>query len=275
MVLNSGWTAQSNDYFNWKYTFQGGRQDAITGFINFQRRDYNPRTYTWNTQDQLIIDGLDRYDFVTNNPINKTDATGLYTVSIVIYVDTVGRPSTFNRANVEANIRAMFSAVSPPHGNKFTISLVDRDASTVLPTNLGFHYDKPGGSYNASGWDYVPLVNIGTKSYRACTKRVQQYNGLVKWTSGTIMGSSTGNLGEISPPAIITNATTAGLTPNWDITFANFISHEVIYHAMMGYWLHYGPKIEFTSGSGNVDTLQTIPSWFSEKFIKKLDLDKP
>jgi len=77
MVLNSDWTAQSNDYFNWKYTFQGGRQDAITGFINFQRRDYNPRTYTWNTQDQLIIDGLDRYRLECNNPINHTDWNGM------------------------------------------------------------------------------------------------------------------------------------------------------------------------------------------------------
>jgi len=91
MVLNSGWTAQSNDYFNWKYTFQGGRQDAITGFINFQRRDYNPRTYTWNTQDQLIIDGLDRYDFVTNNPINKVDPKGLQASAVPLPAPKIER----------------------------------------------------------------------------------------------------------------------------------------------------------------------------------------
>ena len=58
-------------------------QDSVTGNINFQMRDYNPRTFTWNTQDPLgYVNGPDMYQFVGDNPINRFDPSGLQTTTI-------------------------------------------------------------------------------------------------------------------------------------------------------------------------------------------------
>jgi RHS repeat-associated protein len=71
------WVAQSSDTLNFRNTFQGGREDLRTGLINFQRRDYNPRTYTWNTADPLgYVDGMSRYPFVRGNPVKRVDWSG-------------------------------------------------------------------------------------------------------------------------------------------------------------------------------------------------------
>ena len=76
-VDNSSWSATSDSKV-WNITFQGGMQDQVTGNINFQMRDYNPRTFTWNTQDPLgYVNGPDVYQFVADNPINRVDPTGL------------------------------------------------------------------------------------------------------------------------------------------------------------------------------------------------------
>jgi RHS repeat-associated protein len=78
-ITNSLWVVQSGDplHLNLRNTFQGGREDLTTGLINFQRRDYNPRTYTWNTADP-IQDGLNWYEPFGGNPINHVDPQGTW-----------------------------------------------------------------------------------------------------------------------------------------------------------------------------------------------------
>jgi RHS repeat-associated protein len=62
---------------NWTKTFQGGEENAATGLVNFNNRDYNLHTFTWNTADPLgYVDGLSRYPFVAGNPINRLDPLG-------------------------------------------------------------------------------------------------------------------------------------------------------------------------------------------------------
>jgi RHS repeat-associated protein len=78
---DGNWSVQGSDTLGVKNTYQGGREDLATGLINFQRRDYNPRTYTWNSADPLgNPDGPSRYGFVANNPINRVDPTGRYSI---------------------------------------------------------------------------------------------------------------------------------------------------------------------------------------------------
>jgi RHS repeat-associated protein len=77
VVTDGTWTVQSGDTLNWTKTFQGGEENAATGLVNFNNRDYNLRTFTWNTADPLgYVDGLSRYPFVADNPINRVDPNG-------------------------------------------------------------------------------------------------------------------------------------------------------------------------------------------------------
>jgi len=85
-VLTGNWSATPYPAFVLQ-SFQGGLKDQITGNINFDYRDYNPATMTWNTQDPLVFaDGMNRYRAMGNNTINYTDSTGLSTY--VIMYDT-------------------------------------------------------------------------------------------------------------------------------------------------------------------------------------------
>jgi len=80
IVTNGDWTVQSGDTLGWENTYQGGREDLVTGLINFQQRDYNPRTMTWNSADPLVyVDGMNRQRFDAANPINFTDPNGTWT----------------------------------------------------------------------------------------------------------------------------------------------------------------------------------------------------
>jgi len=72
---------QVGDALSLRQTYQGGWQDQATGLINFQMRDYNPRTQTWISQDPLgYVDGMNAYLFVRGNPLNLKDPFGLEAV---------------------------------------------------------------------------------------------------------------------------------------------------------------------------------------------------
>ncbi len=75
-TYNGSWVSNTN-YLGMNITFQGGRQDGVTGNIHFDMRDYNPRTYTWNTQDPLgYVDGMNDYLPEGGNTINRVDPEG-------------------------------------------------------------------------------------------------------------------------------------------------------------------------------------------------------
>jgi len=76
-VLTGNWSATPYPAFVLQ-GFQGGLKDQITGNINFDFRDYNPATMTWNTQDPLgFVDGVNWYEPEGGNPIQHLDSTGL------------------------------------------------------------------------------------------------------------------------------------------------------------------------------------------------------
>ncbi len=64
---------------SWRFFFQGGRLDNVSGLYNFQRRDYGPASGVWMTRDPIGLLGGDPnlYRFVGNNPVKFTDPTGL------------------------------------------------------------------------------------------------------------------------------------------------------------------------------------------------------
>jgi len=83
-VLSASWGSAS-DSFGWVYNFQGGRMDPVDGLVHFGAREYNPATGTWMQQDPtggMYINGPDLYQFVLDDPANKTDLTGLAAPSL-------------------------------------------------------------------------------------------------------------------------------------------------------------------------------------------------
>lgn len=64
------------------WQFLSKRLDKETGLNFFGKRYYDPHMGRWLTPDPLgFVDGLNRYAFVQNNPINQLDLYGLYSFS--------------------------------------------------------------------------------------------------------------------------------------------------------------------------------------------------
>ena len=68
------------------FGFAGGLYDPNTGLVRFGARDYNPETGRWTAKDSILFDGGDvnLYGYVQNNPVNRVDPLGLWTVGIDI-----------------------------------------------------------------------------------------------------------------------------------------------------------------------------------------------
>jgi RHS repeat-associated protein len=80
-VLDASGTPVAGDTsaYGWQYLFQGGRQDAVTGDVQFNNRDYRPSLGVWTQADPLGLAAgdLNDYGFVGGNPVNATDPSGL------------------------------------------------------------------------------------------------------------------------------------------------------------------------------------------------------
>lgn len=69
----------SNPALDIPFGFAGGLQDSDTGLIRFGYRDYDPETGRWTARDPIGFNGGDEnlYGYISNNPINFIDSTGL------------------------------------------------------------------------------------------------------------------------------------------------------------------------------------------------------
>jgi RHS repeat-associated protein len=73
----------TTDSYNWTTMFQGGAKDAATGLYQFQRRTYSASEGRWIETDPLgYVNGVSRYDAMTNDPVSKGDPTGLFVTSV-------------------------------------------------------------------------------------------------------------------------------------------------------------------------------------------------
>ncbi len=61
------------------FGFQGGLYDPDTGLVEFGCRWYDAYTGRWISKDPIILDGgWNVYAFCDNDPINRTDPSGMY-----------------------------------------------------------------------------------------------------------------------------------------------------------------------------------------------------
>ena len=74
---------------NIRYRFQGREWSAATGLINFRIRWYDAETGRWISKDPILLEGgLNVYAFCGNDPINRTDPSGL--CELFVYPSIIG-----------------------------------------------------------------------------------------------------------------------------------------------------------------------------------------
>ena len=60
------------------FGFQGGLYDPDTGLVEFGCRWYDAQTGRWISKDPILLEGgWNVYAFCDNDPVNRTDPTGL------------------------------------------------------------------------------------------------------------------------------------------------------------------------------------------------------
>ncbi len=64
------------------FGFAGGLYDRDTGLVRFGARDYDPSVGRWTNKDPIRFAGgtTNLYEYVGNDPVSKTDPTGLCTI---------------------------------------------------------------------------------------------------------------------------------------------------------------------------------------------------
>jgi len=80
-IYNAGYTSTlSSSAYGWVYGFQGMRYDTASGLYGSASRFYSPTLQMWITMDPTGFGGGDvnLYRSFNNDPINKTDPSGLY-----------------------------------------------------------------------------------------------------------------------------------------------------------------------------------------------------
>jgi RHS repeat-associated protein len=79
------WSSRGTSLFGWVYLHQGGRYDTASGLYNFRNRDYSPTLGRWLQQDpEGYVDSMNLYEYVSSNPPNRLDPSGLGEIIITL-----------------------------------------------------------------------------------------------------------------------------------------------------------------------------------------------
>jgi RHS repeat-associated protein len=70
-----------------RYTFTGRERDASTGLMYYRARWYDPKQGRFISEDPAgFAGGLNKYAYVGDNPVTKTDPIGLYEIDVHYYL---------------------------------------------------------------------------------------------------------------------------------------------------------------------------------------------
>ncbi len=77
----------SNSSFSSRYQFTGREYDSFSGLQYSRARFYDPRIGRFISQDPIGFNGgMNQFNYVGGNPVNKTDPSGLYEIDVHYYL---------------------------------------------------------------------------------------------------------------------------------------------------------------------------------------------
>jgi RHS repeat-associated protein len=79
--------SDSDPAFPYPFGFAGGLADETTGLVRFGLRDYDPEAGRWTARDPSLDSTLggNLYAYVGNDPVNRADPAGLYSIGLSAY----------------------------------------------------------------------------------------------------------------------------------------------------------------------------------------------
>ena len=70
-----------------RYSFTGRERDSLTGLMYYRARFYDPQLGRFISEDPIGLGGgINSFAYVSNNPQNATDPSGLYEIDVHYYV---------------------------------------------------------------------------------------------------------------------------------------------------------------------------------------------
>jgi RHS repeat-associated protein len=135
-VLDAAWNTRGSSAFASRYLFQGLRYDVASGLYYSRNREYAPTLGRFLQQDPLGFNGGDTnlYAYVTDNPPNGTDSTGLAEPPILPGLEVLSLGAWQKQFQ---QLRGQSSAppeinIRPP-GERMPIRLVPNEINARLP----------------------------------------------------------------------------------------------------------------------------------------------
>jgi RHS repeat-associated protein len=127
------------------FGFTGGLYEPLTGLVRLDARDYHAETQRWTAKDPIDFAGGDTnlYAYVGNDPINRTDPSGLAW---------------------EDDVASFFAGL----GDALTFGLTKKMRDGL---GVGDLVDECSGSYSAGGWT-ADIGSLGAGALRGIGRRV-------------------------------------------------------------------------------------------------------
>jgi len=139
LVLAPNWTVITSTTVAQNYGFQDGRTDALIGDIRFGDREYRPSIEVWTGMDPIgFSGGLNEQEFVGDNPVDRTDPSGLFGFSSFSVDEWVqGRISALKQAAIDKAQQLAQAAVDAAveRGKAAVQGAVDRVKGNIAAAN--------------------------------------------------------------------------------------------------------------------------------------------
>jgi RHS repeat-associated protein len=122
-IFDGDGNAQEGSINPWRYASK--RFDLESGFIYFGKRYYVPSLIRWLTPDPLgVVDGINLYPFLRNNPFRYIDPDGQFVVAIPFIMIAWGAVETAIATVTSAEVLVAVAAVATVYASQKAAQMV-------------------------------------------------------------------------------------------------------------------------------------------------------